>query len=829
MEARTHAGMSQPLAATAPPWSGASSVPCADPSQCGLSRTLGQLRDDEAPGLGARVCRAVAQDRSTSGRKQHRWAALELGLAQAVQSLAAHVEDLGEQLEARCSTAAEHEAGLARALDAFTSGCAGAGAGTGAEATSFLATPLSGTPSPDIEERLLEVLEQIKGTEPWRECRAEGMPSFQHGLLPEQAPGEEVEERMLAMLEQIKLNLEIHKDHQEERRVGEHSHSESTSETQVIKELVGAVQALRSPKTAPPALADSRGRHPQYAVIFGNDGRMYEFPEVEVALKLYQVCNVDTAQLTFEADFVCQLDWQDPNVEGIPSEDLKLLDWRKYFNPHLEIDNAKDEGGWLDGVDQIPRRHTPWRRSCSSLPHEKTPAAGGRAASRPADEERLASGSGTGPWLRKTMRFRGTLVISDVDLRCFPFDVQALPVRLKAACSRSLALGTPASEAASQELGRVHLVQSRKALLDESYRSAAAHLRGQGHHAVPGADETLLEFDISGLTGWHREPSRGDVYCVSVVVTRPSLASYFWDLVIMNLLVALAAAAFWDTAAPELSSRMSISLTVILTLAAYTASRPAPIEKAPYTTLHDWCAHMSMFLVTGISVQNVFATVMCGGQHEEAPPYMAAEFESNREDCSLGWCSSRAIDCRGLVILLATWCALAVYTVAWLLRSRRRAARHVWGPREERHGSADPTPLARGGSTAEEAVGLDATPARVPALPGGAKVAVPSAPVPAPMKARPRASRAAIPAPRSPPRRCEAAAALVAPHSTIAAPEAAPVVEGAARRPQLQPAGVVAATTLSVALPARVVGLHRRSPRDASQMPFGLNCRQLPE
>lgn len=183
----------------------------------------------------------------------------------------------------------------------------------------------------------------------------------------------------------------------------------------------------------------------------------------------------------------------------------------------------------------------------------------------------------------------------------------------------------------------------------------------------------MLEFHVRGITGCHPDPDRGDVYEVSILVERPFPGHHIYDLVIMNLLVGLAASAFWDTAAPELSSRMSISLTVILTLAAYTSSRPAPIEKAPYVTYHDWCEQMCMLLVTGISVQNVLAVVTCGGQHEEAPPYMTEMFERHTEECSVGWCLSRKIDCQGLLILLGAWVTLNVYSLFWLLRMRHRA------------------------------------------------------------------------------------------------------------------------------------------------------------
>jgi len=65
--------------------------------------------------------------------------------------------------------------------------------------------------------------------------------------------------------------------------------------------------------------------------------------------------------------------------------------------------------------------------------------------------------------------------------------------------------------------------------------------------------------------------------------------------------------------------------------------------------------------------------VMCGGHHQEAPPYMTEMFERHREQCSEGWCFSRKIDCQSLQVLLATWFGLICYSFIWLVRTRRRA------------------------------------------------------------------------------------------------------------------------------------------------------------
>lgn len=434
---------------------------------------------------------------------------------------------------------------------------------------------------------------------------------------------------------------------------------EKFSEAQALRELTKAVHKLRAPPTkgSPASSGQSTWRsRPRYT----------QQPEVRVTVKIYSICNVDTSQMTFETDFVCQLDWEDPNIDGVRPEDLKKLDWEDYFNPYIEVDNCKDGSSWLDGGDTMPHRPASidaeyWRqrsKDCGSRKHDDI---------------------GYGPNLQKIMRFRGTLAIQHVNLRCFPFDVQVLPLRLKAAHRRSFALGTLVGEMG--DCGRdgdvaVHLVDvgvSERTSLRPLQDEAEGRLSGRGHWAAPSADEALLEFDICSLTGYHPHRERKDLYEVGILVQRPPFASYFWDIILMNLFVVLAATAFWDTSSADLSSRMSISLTVILTLAAYTSSRPDPIAKAPYVTFHDWMEQMCMFLVTGISIQNVVAVVQCGGQSGDAPPYMQAEFELNPELCAVGWCKSRNVDCRGLTLLVVCWVLLVLYSITWLVRTRRRA------------------------------------------------------------------------------------------------------------------------------------------------------------
>jgi len=161
-----------------------------------------------------------------------------------------------------------------------------------------------------------------------------------------------------------------------------------------------------------------------------------------------------------------------------------------------------------------------------------------------------------------------------------------------------------------------------------------------------------------------------DSYKVSIIIGRPMYSSYLSDLVVMIVLVLLAMTSFWDTAAPELSSRMSISLTIILTLAAYTSTRPPPIVKCPKLTFQDRYEVWSFFNVTVVSIMNLFSVSMCGGEHPEAPQYMKDMYNIHEEICDVGWCHSRAIDCHFMVIFLSSFTVGSAVMIRRVFRER---------------------------------------------------------------------------------------------------------------------------------------------------------------
>eukprot|EP00427_Karlodinium_veneficum_P052060 CAMPEP_0169367388 /NCGR_PEP_ID=MMETSP1017-20121227/33636_1 /TAXON_ID=342587 /ORGANISM="Karlodinium micrum, Strain CCMP2283" /LENGTH=519 /DNA_ID=CAMNT_0009465413 /DNA_START=18 /DNA_END=1574 /DNA_ORIENTATION=+ len=344
--------------------------------------------------------------------------------------------------------------------------------------------------------------------------------------------------------------------------------------------------------------ADFAGMEPRYEphnfTTARNDEITQWLPKVEVSVKMYRVNEVDTASMTFQADFVIHLDWEDVNLKDFQG-DLRLLDWdKKFFNPKVSIYNAKDVNeGWLDGADTIPR----W------YPSRKPPP-------------------GVERHLRKTMRFRGLLYMSRADMRCFPFDIQFLPIHIKAAPCRNLenVLSNRDGSKVPKDAFKFYLDDSTLMCADKDY--IEAEHKGCGNFVQKG---------INGQPGI-------DAYRVSIFVERPFLGSYAWNLVIMNVLAWLAGTSFWDGASPDVSSRMSITLTVILTIAV--SSRPVAIEKTTYVTMNDQCQQMCLAIATIVSFLNVINVQICGGHHPESPMYMQEFYLESKSFCEKSWCGS---------------------------------------------------------------------------------------------------------------------------------------------------------------------------------------------
>merc|ERR1719265_1293548 len=163
-------------------------------------------------------------------------------------------------------------------------------------------------------------------------------------------------------------------------------------------------------------------------------------------------------------------------------------------------------------------------------------------------------------------------MILQASLKSFPFDIQVLPFAVKA-------------EQFSRQ--RIKLVDPHARLKDPDYKKAHYKKRGGKGHLV-AEKLAMYQFNVIGITGDQdlERSAHGDIYRVDCFVERPRMSNYVWDLLIMLLLLTLAVTSLWSPS-PELSMRMSIAMTVLLTTAAYNSNRPRAIELYPDATFHD--------------------------------------------------------------------------------------------------------------------------------------------------------------------------------------------------------------------------------------------------
>lgn len=480
---------------------------------------------------------------------------------------------------------------------------------------------------------------------------------------------EEQNKQAMMLLGELVQELDAHKNHkeekvhmtddvnaykqkkQEDRELATDWIKDNEAETeQVLQNMAGCLSRLD------PISSLETGRSPTYT----------SYPEVEVTIKVHYISNVDTANMKFEIDFVMMIDWVDEHLRDIAAKELRHLDWHEtYFNPCVFLENAVNGvQGFADG--RYDHEHP---RYNELLPSGKP---------KPDDKDRI--------WLKKTQRFRSIMAMEDVDLSCFPYDMQVLPIVIK-----TLPLRLSAGR-----LRMPRLVHPTKRLEDTAYFNVARKAddyamrhTGGGQFIGDKVDEQLTEFKLKGVRGVTDAESQqhkssltskqcnGQTFRVQIFVERPMLSSYTWNLVITSVLVLLSATSFWDTASPDISSRLSISLTIILALAAYTSNRAAPIEKTPSLTFQDEYELMCLIFVIIVSLMNIVSVVICGGDNEKAPDFMQARFNSNEDLCMEGVCSSRKIDCHFMFAFGLITVVTAAYKINRLRHLRQESTQEI--------------------------------------------------------------------------------------------------------------------------------------------------------
>merc|ERR1719210_2853210 len=110
----------------------------------------------------------------------------------------------------------------------------------------------------------------------------------------------------------------------------------------------------------------------------------------------------------------------------------------------------------------------------------------------------------------------------------------------------------------------------------------------------------------------------GLTYTFHIVLRRLWYPRYVFNFVIQNLQVIAAMVSLYVPFTDDmLANRMSITLTVLLTLVGFTCTRPALIEHVPYPTLHDNYGQLMLFCVLLIGLGNLFVFVNCWSMYRD--------------------------------------------------------------------------------------------------------------------------------------------------------------------------------------------------------------------
>lgn len=331
------------------------------------------------------------------------------------------------------------------------------------------------------------------------------------------------------------------------------------------------------------------------------------WPTVEVTIAVNKIGNLDLADNSFEVDFWVYLDWVDTNlVKGehytyhaeVGSFELAkchrehVCDDRRFFNPCIQVENIKNTGeDLLQHADEMP------------IVMDEV--------SRNGDEV---------PWLTKKFHFMGALSCRDADAKAFPFDLERLNIKVVA-----LQLAGATSSGKERQIRLVEPV------LRPTWRASRRRDPLPGWALALGDDDfatshtwkvdddgdvrSVGEMELAALGGVAM-PASG-AYTLHIILRRRWFPRYLLDFGIISLQVIAAAASLWVPFTPDmLANRMSITLTVLLTLVSASGARPPVIESVPYPTLYDNYGKLMVFFVASVvGIANLFGFASCWGMY----------------------------------------------------------------------------------------------------------------------------------------------------------------------------------------------------------------------
>lgn len=260
----------------------------------------------------------------------------------------------------------------------------------------------------------------------------------------------------------------------------------------------------------------------------------------------------------------------------------------------------------------------------------------------------------------------------------FPFDIYSVPVVVKAEdLQAKLRIPTHRMNASNHSKYKTTLDKDPVNAGDGQLLRDRV-IKGEEWYPLGICVLTSRKFDLqreidqnqNHVNGWSSGSSANvyekefiDPFVVHVIVARKFFSSYIKEIFIMHLMVLIAATSLYDVA--ELSGRLSTPVTILLTLVTFITVKPKPIEDLEVGTYHDDSEQRCLLWVVLVCLFNVVSTMMCGGEDDDAPAFLIELYQGSLDNCTLGWCGTRKIDCNFLLVCTVGFLTQSMFTLTW--------------------------------------------------------------------------------------------------------------------------------------------------------------------
>jgi len=300
-------------------------------------------------------------------------------------------------------------------------------------------------------------------------------------------------------------------------------------------------------------------------------------PDVEVTFVVNSLSSLDVRDSAFLADFTLILDWTDPNLKRHThyTEDLQTQKLQFFpamiphiFSPKIILDNSVGIVDPLPGSDSQPLIQAETTR---------------------------------GLWLTQTQRYRGRFSCNTTWYYRFPMDAHGLPISLRSQRWGPHDVPTLCNP-------KLRHVDRRMLHHQDQFRFRHC-IEEEGIHL---GDLSFFGFGVRALESEHSSDRRSpDTYEILLIVRRGVFRHVCTCLILSMMTVTGAYSLFCTLSVDGLAGRLSINVTVLLSMVAFTVQRPSAIEPVPYNTLYDNYVHVCTCCTVFSCLFNLLTYITC--------------------------------------------------------------------------------------------------------------------------------------------------------------------------------------------------------------------------